>query len=75
MGISGFSIDSAGAIKPNSGNFHILIDAGDSVPSGTVVPKDSTHLHLGNAQNEATITLTPGMHTLALQVAVGMDRS
>ena len=75
MGSTGISIDSAGAIKPNSGHFHILIDAGDSVASGIVIPKDSTHLHFGNAQKEATITLTPGKHKLTLQLADGAHRS
>lgn len=75
MGVSGISIDSAGAIKPNSGHFHILIDAGDSVASGIVIPKDSAHLHYGNAKEEATITLTPGKHLLTLQVADGAHRS
>jgi len=75
MGASGISIDSAGAIKSNSGHFHILIDAGDSTASGVVVPKDSTHLHFGNAQKEATLTLTPGKHKLVLQFADGIHRS
>ena len=56
-------------------NFHLLIDAGDSTASGVVVPKDSTHLHFGNAQKEATITLAPGKHRLALQFADGIHRS
>ncbi len=75
MGITGMSVDSAGTVKPNSGHFHILIDAGDSIPSGIVVPKDATHLHYGNAQKEATLTLPPGKHTLAIQFADGIHRS
>lgn len=75
MGVSGISVDSAGAVKPNSGHFHILIDAEDSIASGVVVPKDSTHLHFGNAQKEATLTLAPGKHKLALQFADGIHRS
>jgi hypothetical protein len=75
MGATGISVDSAGAIKPNSGHFHLLIDAGDSTATGIVVPKDSTHLHFGNAQKEATVTLTPGKHRLALQFADGIHRS
>ena len=75
MGATGISIDSAGTVKPNSGHFHLLIDAGDSTAAGVVVPKDSTHLHYGNAQKEATIKLTPGKHTLALQFADGIHRS
>lgn len=75
MGATGISIDSAGAIKPNSGHFHILIDAGDSIASGIVIPNDSTHLHFGNAQKEATIKLTPGKHKLTIQMADGIHRS
>ena len=75
MGVTGMSIDSSGPIKPASGHFHILIDAGDSTEAGVVVPKDSTHLHFGNAQKETTLNLTPGKHKLALQIADGMHRS
>jgi Domain of unknown function (DUF4399) len=70
------AIDSASkGVKPASGHFHLLIDAGDSTASGVVVPKDSTHLHFGNAQKEAMVKLTPGKHRLALQFADGIHRS
>ena len=75
MGATNISVDSAGAIKPASGHFHLLIDAGDSTVSGVVVPKDSTHLHFGNAQKKTTVTLIPGKHKLALQFADGIHRS
>lgn len=75
MGVSGIALDSAGVIKPASGHHHILIDAGDSLAEGTVVPKDSTHLHFGNAQKEAELKLTPGEHTITLQYADGIHRS
>jgi hypothetical protein len=75
MGVSGISLDSAGVIKPASGHHHILIDNGDSLALGTVVPKDSTHLHFGNAQKEAELKLTPGEHKLTLQYADGIHRS
>jgi hypothetical protein len=75
FGVSGIGLDTAGPIKMNSGHHHLLIDAGDSVAMGTVVPKDSTHLHFGKAQTGTTITLTPGKHTLALQYADGIHRS
>jgi hypothetical protein len=51
------------------------VDAGDSIPAGQVVPKDSTHIHFGKAQTSTTITLTPGKHRLALQYADGIHRS
>jgi len=75
MGQSGIALDSAGVLKPASGHHHILIDAGDSLAMGTVVPKDSTHLHFGNAQKEAELKLTPGEHKLTLQYADGIHRS
>jgi len=75
MGVSGIALDSAGKIKPASGHHHLLIDAGDSLAAGTVVPKDSTHLHFGNAQKETTIKLSPGKHKLTLQYADGIHRS
>ena len=75
MGVSGIALDSAGLIKPASGHHHILIDNGDSLALGTVVPKDSTHLHFGNAQKEAELKLTPGEHKLTLQYADGIHRS
>jgi hypothetical protein len=75
MGATGISIDSAGAVKPNSGHFHIIVDGEDSIASGEVISKDSTHIHYGNAQQEATLTLPPGKHKLVLQFADGAHRS
>lgn len=75
MGVKGIALDTAGILKPASGHHHILIDAGDSLEAGTVVPKDSTHLHFGNAQKEAELKLTPGEHKITLQYADGMHRS
>ncbi len=75
MEATGISVDSAGTVKPNSGHFHILIDSEDSIPTGVVVPKDSTHLHFGNAQQETSLTLAPGKHKLTLQFADGAHRS
>ena len=75
MGASGIKVDSAGALKPGSGHHHLLIDNGDSLAMGTVVPKDSTHLHFGNAQTSTEIKLSPGKHKLTLQFADGIHRS
>ena len=75
MGAAGIKVDTAGALKAGSGHHHLLIDAGDSIASGAVVGKDSTHIHFGKAQTEATIPLTPGKHILTLQFADGIHRS
>ena len=75
MGADGIKVDTAGAIKPGTGHHHLIIDAGESIQDGTVIGKDSTHIHYGNAQTEATVPLTPGKHTLTLQFADGIHRS
>jgi len=75
MGIEGLKLDTAGAIVAGTGHHHLLIDAGDSIPAGTVVPKDATHLHFGKAQSSTEVTLTPGKHVLTLQFADGIHRS
>ncbi|HTI08535.1 MAG TPA: DUF4399 domain-containing protein [Puia sp.] len=75
MGIEGLKLDTAGAIVAGSGHHHLLIDAGDSIPSGIVVPKDEHHLHFGKAQSSTDVTLPAGKHVLTLQFADGIHRS
>lgn len=75
MGVAGMSVDTAGTVREGSGHHHLLIDAGDSLAAGTTVPKDSTHLHFGNAQTETELSLAPGKHQLTLQFADGLHRS
>jgi hypothetical protein len=58
----------------NTGHHHIIID-GKAIAAGETVPADATHLHYGKAQTEAEIKLTPGPHTLTLQLADGAHRS
>jgi hypothetical protein len=75
MGVSGIALDTAGSMAVNTGHHHLLVDDGDSIPAGTVVAKDSTHIHFGKAQTETTLTLSPGKHKLTLQLADGLHRS
>ncbi len=75
MGVSGIALDTAGSMTVNTGHHHLLIDDGDSIPTGTVVPKDSAHLHFGKAQTETTLTLPQGKHKLTLQLGDGLHRS
>jgi hypothetical protein len=75
FGVDGIKLDTAGPIVAGSGHHHLLIDAEDSLAAGTVVKKDSTHLHFGKAQTETTVTLAPGKHKLTLQYADGIHRS
>jgi hypothetical protein len=75
MGVKNIKVDSAGNIVGGEGHHHILIDAGDSIAAGQVIPKDAQHLHYGKGQESATITLPPGKHRLTLQLADGIHRS
>lgn len=75
MGVGGLSVDTAnGILKPASGHHHILVGI-DSIATETIIVKDSVHLHYGNAQTSAELTLTPGKHTLTLQFADALHRS
>ena len=75
MAVADMKVDTAGPVVAASGHYHIFIDAEDSLPSGTMVPKDSTHLHYGKGQTEAEVKLAPGVHKLTLQFADGLHRS
>ncbi|HVT85610.1 MAG TPA: DUF4399 domain-containing protein [Chitinophagaceae bacterium] len=75
MGVDKMKVDTVGPVVAGSGHFHIFVDAEDSLPLGTVVPKDSTHLHYGKGQTEAELNLAPGKHKLTLQFADGIHRS
>ncbi len=75
MAIDKMRVDTTGPVVAGSGHFHILIDAEDSITTGQMVPKDSTHLHYGKGQTEAELPLTPGKHKLTLQFADGLHRS
>lgn len=76
MGVEGMSVDTAnGNVKAGSGHHHIFIDGPDSLATGETVPKDSVHLHFGNAQTETELKLAPGKHTLTLQFADALHRS
>lgn len=75
MGVDVMQLDTAGKVVAGTGHHHLLIDAGDSIPAGQVVPKDATHLHFGKAQATTEVTLPPGKHVLTLQFADGLHRS
>ena len=65
-----FTVEPAGEVNPDAGHLHIMIDE-PCVEPGQGVPKDEAHLHDGQGQLEAELTLAPGAHTLCLQAADG----
>jgi hypothetical protein len=63
--LEGMTVAPAGDTTPNSGHHHLLVD----VPAPDLaqpIPKDPQHLHFGQGQTEAEVTLAPGQHTLQL---------
>jgi len=63
FGLRNYGVAPAGVTVPNTGHFHILINA-DVPPVGTVIPNDSLNRHFGAGQIETTLTLAPGTYTL-----------
>lgn len=74
MEVKGKVIKPAGELSEGAGHHHLIID-GASIPEGAGVPMDETHIHFGKGQTETEVSLTPGEHTLTLQLADGMHRS
>ena len=76
MGLEGMKIRPAGEdpLDKTTGHHHIIIDGGP-MPIGTIVPANEKHIHYGKGQTEAEITLSPGKHTLTLQLADGLHAS
>ena len=74
FGVEGMAVDPAGEIKEGSGHHHLIIN-GTVISTGTVVPADETHIHYGQAQTEAEISLEPGEYTLTMQFANGAHES
>ena len=68
FGLSGMGIAPAGVVSPNTGHHHLIVDA-PSPSGGVPVPKDDKHIHFGGGQTETSLQLTPGKHTLQLELA------
>src|SRR5271170_6630022 len=65
FGLVNMGLAPAGVEKVNFCHHHLLIDT--PLPAlDQPIPNDENHLHFGAGQTEATITLTPGRHTLQL---------
>ena len=75
FGSSNIAIAPAGAVLPNSGHYHLLIDT-HITPSQLIgpLPNDPQHLHFGKGQTEAMIALPPGKHTLQIVIGDGQHR-
>lgn len=76
---TGVEIEPAGdgTVRPGYGHHHVLVDpsaeevAAITSGAGAALPKDATHIHLGDGSNCKEIELTPGKHELVAVVADG----
>ncbi|WUR11498.1 DUF4399 domain-containing protein [[Empedobacter] haloabium] len=72
--IVGMEVQPAGAVVPNAGHHHLLINR-DSIGKGQPIPFDDKHLHFGKGQTEAHVILPPGQYRLTMQFADGAHQS
>ena len=70
MTASNFVVEPAGDVHAGAGHLHVMVDA-ECVATGTVIPKDEAHVHLGKAERTTELVLPAGSHTLCLQAADG----
>lgn len=72
--VTGMTVAPVGTMTANTGHHHLLINL-DSIPGGVVIPTDEKHLHFGQGQTEAMVTLSPGIYRLTAQFANGAHQS
>lgn len=68
FGLEGAGVAPAGHDLAATGHHHLLIDTG-MPPAGQPIPNDDNHRHFGGGETEASISLSPGTHTLQLLFA------
>ncbi|GGA52123.1 DUF4399 domain-containing protein [Dyella nitratireducens] len=68
FGLKGMGVAPAGVTHEKTGHHHLLVDVKELPPAGQPIPNDKQHVHFGGGQTETTLTLTPGTHTLQLDL-------
>ena len=66
--VKNIALAPAGDVTKNTGHHHLLIDVDKLPAAGAPIPNDANHLHFGKAQTQAEVKLTPGKHTLQLDL-------
>jgi len=68
FGVKDIALAPAGDVTKNTGHHHLLIDVDKMPAADAPIPNDANHMHFGKAQTQAEIKLTPGKHTLQLEL-------
>lgn len=68
FGLSGMGVAPAGVEKEHTGHHHLLIDVATLPVAGQPIPNDAHHKHFGGGQTETVVHLSPGTHTLQLEL-------
>jgi hypothetical protein len=68
FGLSGMGVAPAGVEKKGTGHHHLLVDVAMLPPAGQPIPNDDHHRHFGGGQTETVLHLSPGTHTLQLEL-------
>ncbi|MGW8463620.1 DUF4399 domain-containing protein [Pseudomonas sp. CLCA07] len=66
--VENIALAPAGDPTKNTGHHHLLIDVDELPAAGVAIPKDANHMHFGNAQTQGEVKLTPGKHTLQVEL-------
>ena len=74
FGLKGMGVAPAGVVVDKTGHHHLLIDVEVPPDAGQPIPTDAHHVHFGGGQTQTTITLTPGTHTLQLNLGDALHR-
>ena len=74
FGLKGMGVAPAGVVVDKTGHHHLLIDVATPPDAGGPIPTDAHHVHFGGGQTQTTITLTPGTHTLQLNLGDALHR-
>lgn len=71
-----FTIEEVGEgfVHPGAGHFHLGIDA-DCLPPETLIPTAAPWIHFSDGSDRIELQLTPGRHTLVLQVGDAEHRT
>src|ERR1700749_4003207 len=66
FGLKGMGVAPVGVKFENSGHHHLLIDSDPPTDLDTPLTANEQLIHFGKGQTQATVTLSPGKHTLQL---------